>query len=193
MPVEEYLQLDWNASDAKYEYVDGVARLMSGGSAEHDRITFNARAAIQQHFMSGPCTVFGSDMQVLAGTKANGQENYFYPDMTISCDVADRRRGVKRVRSPRVVVEVLSPGTEAMDRGKKLAMYKACPSIHEIVLINQFAQYVEIYRRDEEDEATWRHAFYEKGSEVELKSVDVHFSIEELYIGINFDEPLIGE
>ncbi|MDQ2905998.1 MAG: Uma2 family endonuclease [Chloroflexota bacterium] len=120
MSVEEYLRLDRSAADAKYEYLDGVARLLAGGSAEHDRIAYNTRVVLNQHFLSGPCTVFGSEVQVFIGIKPDGRESYFYPDVTVSCDVADRRRGIKLIQSPRIVVEVLSPGTESIDRGKKL-------------------------------------------------------------------------
>jgi len=189
MSVKDYLQLDDNAIDAKYEYLDGVARLMSGGSGEHDQIAFNVRAAIGEHFLSGPCFVRGSDMRVLV-SEANG--TYVYPDVTVSCDVADRRRGNKLLRSPRVVVEVLSPSTEKDDRTIKLLAYQAYPTIHEIVLISQFDPHVEIYRRCE-DETGWEYTVYGPGSTVELTSVDVHLSMDEIYKRINFDEPLLEE
>ena len=192
MSVEDYLQLERNALDAKYEYVDGVARLMSGGSVGHDQIAFNVRVAIGVNFRSGPCSMFGSDVQVLIGLKPNGKEHYVYPDATVSCDVADRRRGNKLIRSPRSVVEVLSPSTEPLDRGAKLEAYKACPTIQEILLISQFAQHVEVYRRGE-DETAWSHSFYGPGSMVELTSVDVHLPMDEIYQGIDFNEPLLEE
>jgi len=192
MSAEEYMQLDQDTWNGKYEYLDGIARLMSGGSAEHDRIAYNTRAAFDQHFLSGPCTVFGSDVRVLIGSKADGSEHYIYPDVTVSCDVADRRRGVKLIQSPRIVVEVLSPGTEATDRGRKLAAYKACPSIQEIVLINQFAPYVEVYQHGE-DGTTWSHIVFEADAPIELSSIDVHIQPAEIYRGINFDEPLLEE
>lgn len=131
-------------------------------------------------------------MQVLVGSKPNGRPNYFYPDVTVSCDVDDRRRGNKLIRSPRIVVEVLSPSTEPVDRGKKLAAYKACPTIHEIVLIDQFARHVEVHRRDEEDEASWSYTVYDgPGQEIELRCVDVTITTDEIYQRIDFDEPLI--
>ena len=192
MSVDEYLQLEESTPDARYEYIDGVARLMSGGSVGHDRIARNISHFTEEHFLSGPCTAFGSDVQVLIGIKPNGKELYVYPDATVSCDVSDRRRGNKLIRSPRIVCEVLSPSTEPLDRGTKLEAYKACPSIQEILLISQFAQHVEIYRRGE-DETTWSHSFYGPGSMVRLTSVDVHLSMDEIYKGINFDEPLLEE
>ena len=63
--------------------------------------------------------------------------------------------------------------------------------MHEIVLINQFTQAVEIYRRDEEDEENWRHLFHDSDAMVELVSIDVPLTMAEIYKGINFDEPLL--
>lgn len=75
MSEEEYLYLDRSTPHARYEYVDGVARLMSGGSGEHDQISYNVRSTIGIHLQSGPCFVRGSDMQVLVGTRSNGRRN----------------------------------------------------------------------------------------------------------------------
>ncbi|MDQ2906573.1 MAG: Uma2 family endonuclease [Chloroflexota bacterium] len=193
MAVEEYLQLEKSTFNARYEYLDGVARLMSGGSGEHDQISRNTANAIEAHFQSGPCFVRGSDMQVFLGHKPNGKEHYVYPDVSVSCDVADRRRGTTLLRSPRVVVEVLSPSTEKFDRGNKLEAYKACPTIQEIMLINQFTQSVDVYRRSEQDTASWSRISYGPDVEIELKSVDVCISMREIYKGIDFDEPLMEE
>lgn len=193
MSVEEYLQLDRNFHNGKYEYVDGVARLLAGGSGEHDRISRNTATAIEIHFQSGPCFVHGSDMQVLIGTKANGKKHFVYPDATVSCDVADRRRGNMLIRSPRIVVEVLSPSTEKDDRGSKLRAYKACPSIQEVMLIDQFTYYVEVHRRGD-DGATWSSTTYDDPDVmVELASVDITLSMRDIYKGIDFDEPLMEE
>ena len=188
MTVDEYFQLDHTDPYAKYEYLDGVIRMMSGGSGEHDQIAYNMRTLLDQNFRTGPCFVRSSDLRVRVSAS-----RYFYPDVTVSCDVADRRRGSKLIRSPRIVVEVLSPSTEKVDRNDKLKAYQACPTIQEIVLISQFAPHVEIYRRDREKSDEWHHVCYEAGQEVLLESVDVHFPLEDLYRGIDFDEPLIEE
>ena len=193
MSIEEYFELDQNTPNARYEYLDGVARLMSGGTGEHDQIARNVANAIEMHFLSGPCFVRGPEMQVLIGIKPNGKEHCVYPDATVSCDVADRRRGTTLIRSPRIVVEVLSPSTEKLDRSTKLEAYKAVPSIQEIVLINQFTQAAEVYRRDSEDGTTWSHVFYGPDKGIELQSVDVFISMDEVYKGINFDEPLVED
>ncbi len=193
MSEEEYLELDQSTPYTKYEYLDGFARLMSGGSGEHDQIAYNVRAVIDLYLQSGPCFARGSDMQVLIGVKSGGRKHYVYPDASVSCDVSDRRRGNKLIRSPRIVVEVLSPSTERDDRGSKLKAYQACPTIQEIVLISQFAPHVEVYRRQGEDGTGWICTHYGPGEGLLLESIDVPLTIDEIYRKIDFDEPLLEE
>lgn len=189
MTLAEYFELDTIVPTLKYEYQDGKVRLMAGGSKAHDDIAFNMRASLKQQFQSGPCFVQGSDMRVQVS-----EATYVYPDVTISCDVADRRRGNTLIRSPRVVVEVLSPSTEKDDRTSKMQAYQACSTIQEVVLIGQFASHVEVYRRGEEGRK-WECSIYGSGlgDEVMLRSVDVAVSLAEIYQGIDFDEPLEDE
>jgi Uma2 family endonuclease len=194
MSEEEYLQLDRNAINARYEYMDGTVRLLAGGSAEHARIARNIANAVEIQFMTGPCTAFTSDVQVLIGVKSNGKHNYVYPDATISCGIADRRRGIKLIQSPRIVIEVLSPSTEAFDKGPKLHAYKSCPTIQEIVLVSQFSRSIELHRRAKEDSDTWMHIFYgPDDSGIDLHCVDIHLTMDEIYQGIDFNEPLIED
>jgi Uma2 family endonuclease len=181
MTVQEYFQLDYTVPNEKYEYQDGMVRLMSGGTGAHARISGNMYVALCLNFRSGPCTVFNSDMRVQVA-----KDTYFLPDVTLSCDVADRHPTAIAIRSPRIVVEVLSSSTEKVDRTNKLKTYQACPSIQEIVLITQFTPHVEVYRRHEEVETEWSRSVYEEGEEVALQSVDVFIPMDEIYRGIDF-------
>ncbi|MDQ2905628.1 MAG: Uma2 family endonuclease [Chloroflexota bacterium] len=184
MSIKEYLSLEERFPMRKYEYHHGTVRLLSGGS--HTTITSNIFMGLCVQFRSGPCTVYTSDMrvQVAEGT-------CYLPDVLVTCNVDDRRRGVTLVRSPRLVIEVLSPSTEKTDRTEKLKMYQACPTIAEIVLVSQFSPYVELWRRDEETPGTWRYAHYEIGEKVEFTSVDVCLSMEEIYEGTMLDEAFV--
>ncbi|MBO0794257.1 MAG: Uma2 family endonuclease [Ktedonobacteraceae bacterium] len=188
MSFEEYERLEVVYPESKYEYLEGVVTLMAGGTYAHDKISRNTANAIEIHFLSGPCHVCGSDMKVLVGEKKR-----VYPDVTVSCDVADRRRDNTLVESPRILVEVLSPRTEPRDRGVKLKAYKACPTVQEILHINQFARFVEVYRRGEDGESWTKEEYGEDATEVELRSVDVTITMDEIYRGIDFSEPLQGD
>ena len=188
MAFDEYLELERRYPYARYEYLNGVARLMAGGSVGHDRISRNVSYAIDLHFRSGPCTVFGSEVKVLIGTRTDGSEHRVYPDVTVSCDVADRALNNTLIRSPRIVVEVLSSSTEHTDRGEKRQAYQECPTIQEYILVSQFAPHVELYRRDHEDGTTWSKTVYGPGETVELRSVDVLIGMDEIYHNIDFAE-----
>ncbi|MBA2677603.1 MAG: Uma2 family endonuclease [Ktedonobacteraceae bacterium] len=185
MSFKDYLLLDALFPGMKYEYYDGVVRLMSGGSREHARIAGNMYVELDLQFRSGPGTVYNSDMRVQVA-----ENRFYFPDVTVTCNVEDRRRGIKTVLSPCLVVEVLSPTTEKVDRTEKIKAYQECPTIVEIVLVNQFTPSVEIWRRAEEDPCSWPYAHYESGAEVELTSIDVRLSMEEIYRGLDFDEAL---
>jgi Uma2 family endonuclease len=189
MNEQEYLELERTSPNARYEYVGGVAKLMAGGTVEADRIGYNCRVALDIHFRSGPCTVFGPDVRVFVGSATDSPNDYYYPDCTLSCDVSDRRRGNKLIRSPRIVFEVLSPGTEKDDRGIKLQNYQKLDTMEQILLVSQFAPHVELWTRIDDSE-NWAHTLYGPGDTIALTSVDVEITMAEIYQNVNFDEPL---
>lgn len=175
MSIEDYLAL-LEHSDARYEYREGIITMMSGGTYAHMRIAINLYQALEELFLSGPCRVFNSDMAVLVDEK-----KYYFPDVTISCDVDDHRLNNPLVRSPHLVCEVLSDSTELKDRGVKLRDYQACPTIQEYILVSSKKPLVEVYTRDEEDEGQWRLRQYSEGGEVLLASLDISISLEDIY------------
>ena len=191
MSEEKYHELEQISPDRKYEYINGRAYMMSGGSIEHDLIAYNMRTALNRHLRSGSCRVFGVDVQVLLGKKQNGKPHYVYPDTTVSCNATDQRRGNTLVEAPRVVVEVLSPSTEARDRGIKFKAYQHCSIVQEIVLVNQYLPYVEIWQRNEEypdNPKAWLYRHYGPDEIVELASLNIQLPIEEIYRDLDFKE-----
>jgi Uma2 family endonuclease len=136
---------------------------------------------------SGPCRVYNSDARVKVGKK-----RYVYPDVTVSCDVSDHRRDNDILHSPHLVVEVLSPSTESIDRVKKLQWYTQHPCIEEYVLVNTRVQRVELYRRKPAGEDyTWHNYCWSAGEEIELDSLDLRIPVDELYADLRI--PLPGE
>lgn len=191
MSEEEFHKLERLSPERKYEYINGKAYMMSGGSIEHDLIRRNVEAALARQLRSSSCRLFGVDVQVLLGKKKNGKSHFVYPEATVSCSAADQHRGNTLVESPRVVVEVLSPGTEARDRGIKFKAYQQCPTIQEIVLINQFAPHVEVWQRNNElpeNLHAWYYRHYGPGEIVELASLNIQLAMQEIYQDLNFDE-----
>lgn len=175
MTVEEYLQLDRDSS-VKYEYRDGYAVAMSGGSVAHEWIAKNILQAMDQYLESGPCRTHTSDIKV--PIPATG--SYSFPDGTVSCDQNDNQLDSQAVRSPRLIIEVLSPSTEADDRGIKFQEYKTLPSLQEYVLVSSRYQFVEISRRQQDK--TWSpFQEYRSGQMVEFRSLDIQLTFAEIY------------
>lgn len=173
MDVEDYLLLNKNSKDMRYEYLDGEIRMLAGGSPDHSIIIANLTTLIKGPLKGGPCRVYNSDVQLRLSEK-----RYVFPDITISCDERDRNQK-EMIRYPRVVVEVLSPTTETTDRGKKAAYYRACPTIQEYVMVDSQELVVEVHRR----EGKWTINTFEAGDVITLESLGIQFPIEDAYEG----------
>lgn len=183
MSVEEYLELDRNSSDVRYEYADGYAYLMSGGTPQHALIIGNFQGDLsrQLRLQRKPCRAYPADATVRLS-----ETHYVHPDVVVTCDEQDLA-STSVLRSPLLVVEVLSPGTERKDRAEKFDWYRACPSIQEIVLVRTEHQLVEVYRR-RSAERQWLLQIYGPGENVELKSLDLEVSMESIYEEISFEK-----
>ena len=141
LTAEEYLDLEEKAA-YKSEYMDGELYAMAGASPDHDTIAHNIGGILYGELKGTPCKAHTSDMRVAAST-ANA---FMYPDISICCkDARYLRRGVANLLNPVVIIEVLSPSTEAYDRRKKFGKYKAISSLQEFVLVSQDEVLVERY------------------------------------------------
>ena len=83
------------------------------------------------------------------------------------------------VEAPLVVIEILSPTTEATDRREKLRAYRTLPSLKEYLLVSQEQAQVEIYRR--RGDIGWDIITYEPGDTVEIASLEIKLGMAEIY------------
>jgi Uma2 family endonuclease len=174
--LEEYHEIEHN-SDIKYEYSDGRIYDMSGGTSEHSQIAGNLYIVLATHLRGKSCRAFNSDMKVLPF----GDENpSYYPDVTVTCNLEDYQRGSTTIRSPRLIVEVLSPSTAYRDRGEKLRVYKACASMEEYVMVSTRRQEIEVFCRVSANK--WENIQYTAEEEVTLVSVGLTIPVSEVYV-----------
>src|SRR5713226_4142242 len=174
MSVEDYLVLNRNSKDIRYEYLDGEICMLAGGSPDHSIIIANLTATIKGPLKGSQCRVYNSDVQLRLSEK-----RYVFPDITVSCDQRDRNQK-ETIRYPCVVVEVLSPTTEATDRGRKATYYRACPTIQQYMMVDSEEVLVEVHRREGE---RWTINTFEPGDTIILESLSIQFPIEEAYEG----------
>ena len=170
---EDYLLLDRNSQNARYEYLEGELKMLAGGSADHSTITTNLTSILHRLLEDGPCKVYNSDMQLQLS-----ESRYVYPDITVTCDLRDETPEDNRTHYPSVVVEVLSPTTEAADRGKKLLYYQAHPTIQEYMLVDSQSMLVEVYHREK---GRWSFSVHGSGDSVQLEAIGVRFFVNDAY------------
>lgn len=172
--VDDYLLLDRNSKQARYEYLDGELRMLAGGSNYHAQIAANMAATLDRFLedKDSSCSVYSSDVRLqLAASR------YVYADVTVSCDERDQEPG-DMLHYPRIVIEIFSPSTEAYDRGKKAAYYQECETIEEYVLVDSMSIQIDVFRRQTDG---WLMRSYGSGSTVELKSLGIRFPIASIY------------
>ncbi len=108
-------------AEFKSEYFDGEMFAMSGGLLPHALVSAALVIAIGVALRGRNCRVAGSDLRI--GVSKNGP--FFYPDATVYCGEAQLADDFKdTLLNPALVIEVLSPSSEAYDRGKKFASYR---------------------------------------------------------------------
>jgi Uma2 family endonuclease len=177
----EYLKYE-RSSQVKHEYYAGEIFAMTGASKNHNRIVTSTLAALYAQLRERPCDVFPGDMRV----KPHSGLLYAYPDITVVCGTPEFEDDeVDTLLNPTVIIEVLSPSTEAYDRGKKFQHYRTIPSFQEYLLIAQDSVRVEHYTlRDNEwilTDASTLDAI------ITLPSIDCTLSLSDVYEKVDFN------
>jgi Uma2 family endonuclease len=170
--VEDFLAYE-SEEPERYEFVDGIVRMMTGGSAAHSAIKGNLFAELRSCLRSGPCRVDVDDLKVVTATAV------MYPDVLVIC--RPLAPDDDRVSDPTVVVEVLSPTTERHDRIAKWREYQRIVSLQHFVLVEQAERRVEVYSRTE---TGWALASIEPPDDtVALGAIGARLSLEAIYEG----------
>jgi Uma2 family endonuclease len=178
--ADEYLHWE-EGQEEKHEYVDGQIFAMAGASENHIDITTNLTVIIANKLRGSGCKVFPTDMRLQIAT----ENIYYYPDLLVTCDEGDRLH--KKYKSyPCLIVEVLSESTEAKDRGRKFAHYQTIESLKEYVLISQWEQRVELFRRT--DSKLWLLQTFTNDEIIELQSINLQIPISMIYDGVDLSQ-----
>ena len=175
---EDYLASE-ELSPVKREYVDGNVFAMAGASNSHNIITANTLVSLHGLVRGSACRAYVNDMKA----RIKEINTYYYPDVMVSCGPSNPKAVF--TETPILIVEVISPSTEATDRREKLMNYRKIPTLREYVLIDQRKRLVEVHRLNEEGE--WVHEIIRGKGEVELTSLPngpVTISLDEIYEGV---------
>ena len=181
---EEYLAQEREA-EYKSEYIAGQVVAMSGVIREHSLINSNLVRVLSSQLLDRPCEVHASDMRVKVGAKVNARSLYTYPDIAVVCgDVQFEDDQVDTLLNPTLIIEVLSPSTEAYDRGAKFGYYRRLASLREYMLVAQDKMLVEHFVR--EDDGWLLTETTDPAAVVRLPSIGCEVPLAEVYRKIVF-------
>lgn len=125
MSDEAYLALE-RETDVCHEWLRGDVWAMAGGTTEHSVIAANLIVALGSALKGRPSTVHTSDQSI----RIDETDRTTHPDVAVVCGKREMsERDENAVTNPAVLVEVLSEGTEAADRGEKFAHYRRLSSL----------------------------------------------------------------
>jgi Uma2 family endonuclease len=173
---QEYLAGELVA-EVRHEYVDGEVFAMGGASRRHNTIIHNLILRLDPTARKRGCRAYSTDVKV----RVAAADAYYYPDFVVTCAKDDRDEYV--IEAPSLIVEVLSPTTEAVDRREKRVNYGKLPSLVEYLTVAQDCRRVEVWRRGPEG---LRVEVYESGS-FRLNSLDCEVSLDDIYAGVEGD------
>ncbi len=188
MPAVENLKLTYaeyakreQESGTKSEFLNGEVFAMAGGTEEHATLGARMIAALARGLEGTPCEPKSSDLRIRTPSGLGA-----YPDVSVVCgkSVKSSEDGLS-VTNPTLIVEVLSEGTEAYDRGIKFAHYRSMASLKEYVLVSFREPAIESHIRN--DDGTWTETFARAGETLTLRSVDLPVDVDTLFRGMTHD------
>lgn len=169
---EEYLAFE-EGTELKHEFIDGEVFAMSGGTFAHSLIKTNL-IGVARPLISSGCLLLDSDMRVKVSDRA-----YVYPDSSLVCGTPvfeDEKR--LSLLNPRVIFEVLSPSSEAWDRGGKFHLYQTIESLEAYVLLSQAQARVEAFFRGDQ---AWTYRAYGPDGAIEIPGLEGVLPVDALY------------
>ncbi|MEI9950911.1 MAG: Uma2 family endonuclease [Pseudomonadota bacterium] len=170
----DYLETE-EVSRVRHEFYAGEIYAIAGGSPEHAAIAAVITASLVRQLEGSACRAYSLDLRVRV--LATGLATY--PDVTVVCGPSLRDpKSATHVTNPKLVVEVLSPGTEDYDRGEKLEHYKLVPSLSAVVLVHHRTELVELWSRNDD---AWSYARFGAGEDVPLAAIQCTLAVDTVY------------
>jgi len=177
--VEDYLEGE-KISPVKREYLFGEVYPKTDSNDNHNRIIGNLTVSLLNHLRNSPCEPFFSNIKVRVNPNV-----YYYLDVLVSCEQNPENPYFRN--EPILIIEVLSPSTQEIDRREKLLFYQQMPSVQEYV-VEQQKLLVEIHRR--QPDGRWITYYFNEGAdeEIEFQSVEMTMTLGEIYRRVKFDK-----
>jgi len=179
---EEYLNLE-EKSEEKHEYHNGEIIPMTGGTTNHNLLAGKFYALLLSLLNDEKYQVYIGDVRLWI----EDYNRYTYPDvMVIKGEPIYQGKGQNIVTNPLLIVEVLSNSTKDYDHNDKFDSYRTLATFQEYLLVDQYQFYVKQFKKTEQNE--WLLKDYRgENSIVQLSSLNLNISLNELYKKVKFD------
>ena len=172
--VEEYFALE-ETSNVRHEFFEGEVFAMSGASSAHNDIIQNFILTLRPKLRGSGCRVKIDGMRLVV----REEQYYTYPDVMVSCHPDDREAG-QQYRHPVLIVEALSPATEAYDRTLKFNQYQKLASLRHYVLVSQKNWVVEWFQLTEH--GVWAYtALAEADDFITIPELNLTLTLADIY------------
>ena len=181
--LEEYRAIAEKA-EGRYEYRNREMIVLSGGTATHSRITVEITICLNISVRRTNFQVYNGDMRIWIPNFNHGT----YADvLVVNGDPEFNDDRTDEILNPLLIVEVLSPSTEAYDRGDKFRKYRSISSFCEYLVVSQSETYVEQYLRLEKGDR-WQLQTYDQLDQIiTLESLKVELPLQEIYRRVDFN------
>lgn len=144
---EDFLKLS-EASENRYEFIDGEIYLLASPSYNHQRIIVEIINVMYNYFKGSKCRPLTSPFDVTLIHDDN--KNIVQPDILVICDTENINEKGKYTGTPTLVLEVLSASTQKKDMLKKLNLYLHA-GVKEYWIVNSARREVYVYCFAEQD------------------------------------------
>lgn len=180
--LEAYRQMEETA-EGRREFRDGEIVEMIGGSLHHAQIIFNLGFALGLYLKEREFRLFTSELRLWIPEYRRGT----YPDvMVIDGQPQLNAPRQDEVLNPCLIAEVLSPSTEAYDRGDKFLCYRTIPDLREYLLVSSTQMLIDHYVKT--DAQQWLLQSYQSPTQsITLPTLDVQLEIADLYKNVTFE------
>jgi Uma2 family endonuclease len=181
--LEEYFELERSSAE-RWEYFNGEVFCMSGCSPGHSLIVGNSITALNNKLRGRDCKVFSADLRIVVPAAPP----YRYADLSVLCadPVFEKIGGVEALLNPVVLIEVLSPSTEAYDRGDKFTYYKSILSLREYLLVAQHRPHITHYVR--QSTGNWDYEeVNDLAANITLPGINCTLALSDVYRSVEFE------
>lgn len=163
-------------SEVRHEYIAGEVFAMTGGTLEHSRLAMQIGRLLGNALEGGPCRVLSADARV----RIEAVDVDTYPDLSVVCGAPETSKADDHaLLNPTMLVEVLSPSTEAYDRGLKASHYRRIPSLQAYLVVTQDRQRLELQTRQPDDR--WLIVEAGPGERLSIESLGVELEVDAVY------------